>query len=244
MIRTAMAVALAVAANVPALAHEPGTAEFNQAVRGFLLENPEILSEMQVVLEERQRVQMATQQADVLERETARIFESEHNIVLGNPEGDVTVVEFFDYNCGFCARAMRDMQAVIERDPNVRFVLKEFPILGPDSTDAHTVSLAVARIAPAKYPEFHQLLLGGDGPATLETAFATAEMVGIDRRELEAAIVPPSAEPAFTEAYELAHSLRISGTPSYVVGGEVVFGAQGAETLLRQVEAHRASLTE
>ena len=226
-----------------AFAHEPGSPAFNYAIREYLLENPEILGEMQAALQEKQLELAAQAQAEALANDADRIFDSEHNIVLGNPDGDVTIVEFFDYNCGYCARAMRDMQAVIESDPNVRFVLKEFPILGPSSSEAHVVSMAIARTAPDKYSEFHQDLLTGGSEANGETAMAIAERLGVDMVALEQAMVPSENEDAFNEAYELATALQISGTPSYVVGDQVMFGAQGPDALLEQVKAAREAAT-
>ena len=226
-----------------ASAHEPGSPAFDHAIRTYLLENPEILGEMQAALQEKQLELAAAAQAEALANDADRIFDSEHNIVLGNPDGDVTVVEFFDYNCGYCARAMRDMQAVIESDPNVRFVLKEFPILGPSSAEAHVVSMAVARTAPDKYPDFHQALLTGGSEANGDVAMSIAESLGIDMVTLENALVPSDNEEAFNEAYELATALQISGTPSYVVGDEVMFGAQGSQALLERVEAAREAAT-
>ncbi|MBR7518288.1 thioredoxin domain-containing protein, partial [Mycobacterium tuberculosis] len=85
-----------------------------------------------------------------------KLFNSSLDAVFGNPKGDVTVVEFFDYNCGYCKRALPDMDALLKSDPKLRFVMKEFPILGPDSTKAHIVAKAFKALMPEKYLEFHR----------------------------------------------------------------------------------------
>ena len=228
------------------LAFAQGTDDdaFGDRVRAYLLENPEILAEMQQALEAKREEAERVAQAATLEKQADLIFRSENDAVLGNPDGDVTIVEFFDYNCGFCERAMADMQTVIEADPDVRFVLKEFPILGPASLDAHTVSMAVARIAPDTYDEFHRRLLSGDARADGDTAVQLALDLGIDEEALRSAVDDPASQQAFAEAYQLADSLRITGTPSYVVGGEVLFGAVGAEALLERIERVRSVSSE
>ena len=231
------------ASALPSNAHEPGSDEFNQAIRDYLLANPQILGEMQAAFDAKQQELAEEAQAQALAENSDRIFRSPHDLVLGNPNGDVTIVEFYDYNCGFCARAMQDMQTVIEADANVRFVLKEFPILGPNSTDAHVVSMAVGRVAPEKYGEFHQRLLGLQESKNAEVAARVASELGIDLADLEAAMVDPAEDEAFAEAYSIARSLQISGTPAYVVGDSVVFGAQGANELLAQVKKAREKVS-
>jgi hypothetical protein len=107
-------------------------------------------------------------------------------MVLGNPDGDITLVEFFDYNCGFCKRAMEDVVKIMETDSNVRVVLKEFPILGPDSLAAHQVSMAFRKLAPEKYGEYHMELLGADVRATEALAIELAKSFGVDEEALRA----------------------------------------------------------
>jgi protein-disulfide isomerase len=112
---------------------------------------------------------------------------SSHQVTLGNPNGDVTLVEFFDYNCGFCKRALSDMLTLLKQDPNLKVVLKELPILGPGSTEAARVAVAVRMQDPdgQKYLAFHQGLLGEPGPASKEKAHAAAQKLGLDMAQLE-----------------------------------------------------------
>ena len=208
-------------------------------VREYLLSNPEILGDMQVVLEERERENQRVAQLETIDAASDQIFNASYDGVVGNPEGSVTVVEFFDYNCGFCKRAMEDMEAMVAADPDLRFVLKEFPILGPDSQAAHVVSMAFRNLAPEKYGDFHRQLLSG-GRATEATAIAAALAQGVDEAELREEMKNPAITEAFGKTYELANSLAITGTPSYVIGDEVVFGALGQAVLEEKVKVVRA----
>jgi protein-disulfide isomerase len=159
--------------------------------------------------------------------------------ILGNPEGSVTLVEFFDYNCGYCKRALADMDGMLAADPDLKFVLKEFPILGPDSQKAHVVSMAFRSLHPDLYPEFHRRLLGASGRADEASAIALAVELGADEAALRREMGNPAIGEAFARTYELADRLAITGTPSYVVGDEVVFGALGQEILTEKVANFR-----
>tara|TARA_R110002126_G_scaffold291527_1_gene453429 strand:- start:19218 stop:20006 length:789 start_codon:yes stop_codon:yes gene_type:complete len=227
---------LLLVAPVPAFALDDAQKEeFGQFIREYLIANPEILLEAQQAYEAKQELVQRTQAKQVIVDAREKIFESPHNIVLGNPQGDVTIVEFFDYNCGYCKRAMKDMEEIIASDPNVRFVLKEFPILGEDSIAAHRVSTAFSNLAPEKYEEFHLELLGGRGRATEASAIKLALKLGVDEAALRAAMNDDIVNNSFRETYQLADGLGISGTPSYVVGEEAVFGAVGTLTLAGKI---------
>ncbi|TWG93873.1 protein-disulfide isomerase [Mesorhizobium sp. J18] len=214
--------------------------EIELIVRDYLLANPDLLIDMQTALEERQREEQRVSQQQIISEAGDRIFNSKFDGIIGNPDGTVTIVEFFDYNCGFCKRALEDMQNLVETNPDLRFVLKEFPILGPESQQASVVSLAFHTIAPEKYGEFHNRLLGGDGRADEETAIGIALSLGVDEAALREAMENPEIMHAFAETYQLAEQLAITGTPSYVIGNEVVFGALGREVLAQKIEAARA----
>ncbi|WEX07080.1 DsbA family protein [Chelativorans sp. AA-79] len=208
-------------------------------VREYLLSNPEILLEMQSALEEKMKNQQAQASQQAIAGSAEQIFQSAHDGIIGNPDGDVTIVEFFDYNCGYCKRALSDMEALLAKDGNLRFVLKEFPILGPDSHAAHVVSMAFRKLAPEKYGEFHRRLLGSQGRANEETAMRIATDLGVEEAALRESMKDPEIEKAFAETYQLANTLQINGTPSYVVGQEVVYGALGQDHLTEKIAAAR-----
>lgn len=208
-------------------------------VRNYLIAHPEVMLEVQASLENRQQEQQKLAQSAVIENFSDGLFRAETDGVLGNPEGNVTIVEFFDYNCGYCKRALSDMEVMIQADPELRFVLKEFPILGQDSQKAHVVSMAFKALYPDRYAEFHRQLLGSSGRADESSAMALAMKLGADRDALLAAMSKPDVNEALALNYELANMLSITGTPSYVVGNEVVFGALGHETLSVKVANFR-----
>ena len=230
------------AAAPPAGAEQPmARAQIESIVREYLVSNPEILSEVQVALEERERDLQQAAQIETIQQARDTIFNASYDGIVGNPEGDVTVVEFFDYNCGFCKRAFEDMEALVSDNPDLRFVLKEFPILGPDSQKAHVVSMAFRTLAPEKYIDFHRALLMGGGRANEDAAIRAAVAQGVDEAALREEMKNPAITDAFGETYELANRLSISGTPSYVVGNEVVFGALGQAVLEEKMELARAA---
>lgn len=224
----------------PGAARNLDRAEVEAIVREYLLANPEILIEMQDVLEKRQAEEQRLAALAAIEEAKDEIFNSAYDGVVGNPNGTTTVVEFYDYNCGFCERAMQDMLALTAANPDLRFVLKEFPILGPDSQKAHVVSMAFRSLMPEKYGEFHRQLMSMDGRAGEATAMKVALSLGADEAALKAAMKDPAIGEAFNRTYELANKLNITGTPSYVVGNEVVYGALGADVLSEKIAAARA----
>ncbi len=227
-----------VAGNQPAVSVgdtvEPARAQIESVVRDYLAANPEILIEMQTALELREEERQRAGQMETIRGSADEIFNAQYDGVFGNPEGSVTVVEFFDYNCGFCKRALADMEAMVEANPELRFVLKEFPILGPDSQRAHVVSMAFRHLAADRYPEFHRELLSGNR-ATEASAIDIAVRLGVEEAALRAEMENPEILQAFATTYELANSLSITGTPSYVIGDEVVFGALGQQVLEQKV---------
>jgi protein-disulfide isomerase len=163
-------------------------------------------------------------------------------VTLGNPQGDVTVVEFFDYNCSYCKRAMSDMLDLIKDDGKLKFVLKEFPVLGEGSIQAAQVAAAVRmqdNTGGKKYLEFHQKLLGGRGQADRTRALAVAKDIGLDVARIEKDMASDEVKATIEENFKLAEALGLNGTPSYVVGSDVVVGAVGINTLREKVNGAR-----
>lgn len=215
--------------------------EIEAIVRDYLVGNPEILIEVQAALETRQEEAQRVAQVDTIKNASETIFNASYDGLIGNPAGTVTIVEFFDYNCGFCKRALDDMDRLVADNSDLRFVLKEFPILGADSQKAHQVSMAVRMVAPEKYGEFHRTLMAGPGRASEASAIAVASSLGVDEAAIRAEMNNPEINRAFGETYELANRLAITGTPSYIIGEEVVFGALGHQVLAQKIEQTRAA---
>jgi protein-disulfide isomerase len=199
---------------------------------------------MQQALEAKQAEEQRVAHLEVIKDAKQQIFNASYDGYVGNPDGKTTIVEFYDYNCGYCKRAQEDMLALTEADPDLRFVLKEFPILGPDSQKASIVSMAVRTLMPEKHGEFHNLLIGAPGRASEAAAIKIALQLGVDEAKLREEMKNPAITEAFSETYDLANKLQITGTPSYVVGNEVVFGALGKEVLGEKIAAARACMAD
>ena len=170
-----------------------------------------------------------------------RLFNSPRQVVLGNPQGNVTMVEFFDYNCGYCKRAMDDMLTLLKNDPNLKVVLKEFPVLGPGSVEAAKVAIAVRMQDKTgkKYLDFHQRLLGGRGQADKARALAAAKEVGFDIARLEKDIESDEVKASLEESFKLAEALGLNGTPSYV-DRQTSGGRRGRPRRAAGKDQHRA----
>ena len=214
--------------------------EIGDLVRQYLIDNPEVLLEAQDALQTKREQAAAAKAATGIEKNKQELLSDATDLVLGNPKGDVTIVEFFDYNCTYCKHAIKDMSALIKSDPNVRFVLKEFPILGEDSIEAHKIALAFRAIAPEKYGEYHMALLGGTSHANKETALKVAESFGVSKAEIAKQVAANAGEQSVKSSYQLADALGITGTPAYVIGDDLTTGVAGLDVLTQKVANMRA----
>jgi protein-disulfide isomerase len=206
-------------------------------VRNYLLAHPEVLEEAMTELSKRQAVAETEKHEASVAKNAETIFNSPRGVVLGNKEGDVTFVEFFDYNCGYCKRAMADMLDLMKADPKLKVVLKEFPVLSQGSVEAAQVAVAV-RMQDAsgkKYLDFHQKLLGGRGPADKARAMAAAKEAGLDTGRIERDLASPEVRATIEENFKLAEAMGMNGTPSYVIGKQVVIGAVGFDSLKEKI---------
>lgn len=201
----------------------PREKEIVDIVRNYLTENPEILVEMTTELDNRQRDEQATQQEKAISENAETIFRSKHAYIGGNPQGDVTVVEFFDYNCSYCKRAMPDLIKLMDSDDKVRVVLKELPIFGGDSDDAAKGALAAKM--QGKYFEMHQKLFSDSGKADKAKVLRIANELGLDVEQLEKDMEGEEVEQALEEAREIAQKLGLQGTPFYLIGDQTIPGA-------------------
>jgi len=215
--------------------------EIEAVIKKYLVEHPEVIAEALAELEKRQAEVAAERHRKAVKEQAETIFNSPRHVVIGNRKGDVNLVEFFDYNCGYCKRAMKDMLDLMKADPNVRVVLKEFPVLGQQSVEAATVAVAVRMqdTDGKKYLDFHQKMLSGRGQADKARAMAVAKEVGLDMARLEKDMAGPEIRATLAESFKLADALGLSGTPAYVVGEEVVVGAIGLDGLKTKVSYAR-----
>ncbi|MEN0087620.1 MAG: DsbA family protein [Pseudomonadota bacterium] len=214
-------------------------AEVETIIRDYLMNNPELLTEMQQALEAKQAEQQATAQAGALTELADLIYKSDYAIEVGNPDAPHTVVEFFDYNCGFCRRSLNLFEETAAKHPDVKFIFKEFPILSEDSLEAHKVSIAVSQARPDLYRDFHVALMGASGRATGEKARSVALGFGMDEAMLDEALASDSIDDAIRETYRIAEGLGINGTPGFIVGDEVIPGAISMSDLEARYENMR-----
>jgi protein-disulfide isomerase len=215
--------------------------EIERIVREYLIRNPEVLQEAIAALEKKQAVAEAERHKAAVKENAQLLFNSKRHVVVGNPQGDVNFVEFFDYNCGYCKRALEDMMTLMKADPKLRVVLKEFPVLGPASVDAARVGVAVRMQDKTgkKYLEFHQKLLTGRGQVDRARAIAAAREVGLDVARIERDMSSEEARASLEESMMLAERIGLNGTPSYVIGDTVVVGAVGLDALKSKVNEAR-----
>ena len=215
--------------------------EIETIIRNYLIAHPEVLEEAMAELNKRQAAAEAEKHEASVEQNSDAIFNSPRGVVLGNKDGDVTFVEFFDYNCGYCKRAMTDMLDLMKSDSKLKVVLKEFPVLSQGSVEAAQVAVAVRMQDPGgkKYLDFHQRLLGGRGAADKARAIAAAKEAGLDVARIEKDLASPEVRATIEENFKLAESMGMNGTPSYVIGKQVVIGAVGLEGLKEKIGVAR-----
>jgi protein-disulfide isomerase len=211
--------------------------DIESIVRNYLITHPEVLEEAMAELNKRQTAAETEKHEKSVAKNADTIFNSPRGVTLGNKDGDVTFVEFFDYNCGYCKRAMADMLDLMKTDPKLKVVLKEFPVLGPGSVEAAQVAVAARMQDPTgkKYLDFHQKLLGGRGQADKAHALAAAKDAGFDMARLEKDMASPEVRATIEENFKLAEDMGMNGTPSYVIGKEVVVGAVGLDGLKEKI---------
>jgi protein-disulfide isomerase len=220
---------------------EPQRGEIEKIVREYLLSHPEVLEEVSAELGKRQSAAEARKHEEAVSKNAQAIFSSPRGVFIGNKDGDVSFVEFFDYNCGYCKRAMTDMLELMKSDPKLKVVLKEFPVLGPSSVEAAQVAVAVRMQDPTgkKYLDFHQKLLSGRGQADKARAMAAAKDAGADMTRLEKDLTSPEVRATLEENFRLAEEMGMNGTPSYVIGKQVVIGAVGVDSLREKIGVAR-----
>ena len=206
-------------------------------IENYILDNPEVILRAVQRLDEREREQQdADKRAAITENRDA-LYADVNSHVAGNPDGDVTVVEFFDYRCPYCRRSMAAVQAILEEDPNIRFVFKEFPVLGPDSLVASRAAIVAQRVDPGKYLAFHRALMGARGVLDKAAVLQIAAEVGLDAEHLGEAMDRPDVAAIIDQNYALAGALGVNGTPTFLIGDVLVPGAI-------DVDAFRAIIAE
>lgn len=214
---------------------------FRAEIKAYLLENPEVLAEAIDVLQERQAQAAAEEDVALVNANADDLFSDGHSFVGGNPEGNITVVEFIDYRCGYCRKAHAEVAELISSDGDIRYVVKEFPILGDQSVIAARFAIATLQTLGAEAYEkvnagFYESFRGDVTPETL-TAFATD--LGLNAETIMAQMDAPEVTKVIEENHLLAQRLRISGTPTFVMGDQMLRGYAPLETMREIVAEER-----
>lgn len=216
---------------------------FRAEVRAYLLENPEVLMEAITVLEERQASEGAARDMQLVARYSEELFNAPHDLIEGNPDGDITIVEFLDYRCSFCRRALPEVAALLEDDSNIRLVIKELPILGEQSTMASRFALS-ARMTEGDeaYSLLHEALMTMRSDVSEASLSRLAVDLGYDGDAILAGMDDPEITAVIEANYALAQALQISGTPTFVLGRQVIRGFVPADQMAQILAEERAAL--
>lgn len=237
---TVVALGLGLLGGSAALAAEPAPAlpreEIEKIVRDYLMREPEIIYEAIQELQQRRAVAEAQRQQQAVEANKAALFSNDEDPIIGNPEGDVTLVEFFDYRCGYCRSMVPSLRSLVEKDKGLRLVMKEFPVLGPDSVTAARASLAADM--QGQFPEFHLALMGSK-QLDLDTIMGIARRMGLDVDRLAADMESGSVQETIEANAKLATELGITGTPSFVIGSKLIPGAVDIAQIESLIAAQR-----
>ena len=235
---TALAIGLAVAP-IAGFAQEPSDARIKELALEAIRENPQIIMEAVQLLEQQQAATQADAAADVPKNQLQSLEHDPNAPVLGNPDGDVTVVEFFDYNCPYCRRAMSEVQGLLDADQDVRLVYREWPILSEGSVFAAKAALAARE--QDKYEEFHWALMGMEERAEEASVMRLAEEIGLDVKRLRTDMDEPEVQEHIDESMRLSQALGFNGTPSFVIGDDLVPGFVEQDQLEALVDKTRES---
>jgi protein-disulfide isomerase len=232
---------VALSTAVPARADEFTPAqkqEMGAFIRDYLVNNPQVLREAIEALDKQDKDKAAEAVKQTVADQAGPLFSSAHQATIGNPAGTATLVEFFDYNCHYCKGALPDVTKLMKGDPNLKLVLKDFPVLGPGSVDAAVVASAARNQLPGdKFWAFHTKLLGMHGPVGKAEALQVAKDLGLDMAKLQKDMDSPEVKAGLQENMKLADALQINGTPTFVVGQDLVVGAVGFDQLKDKVDS-------
>lgn len=212
-------------ASAPTAMTEAERQDFRAEVRAYLLENPEVLMEAIAILEDRQGAAEQANDAALIAANRAAIFEDPASWVGGNPKGDITVVEFMDYRCGYCRKAFEEVETLVNGDANIRFIVKEFPILGEASDISSRFAIATLQLAGSDaYKKAHDALVTLRGEVTPDTLDRLAGDLGLDAAAIRARMSAPEVTAVIASNRALAETLKINGTPTFVIDGVMLRG--------------------
>ena len=212
--------------------------ELGEFIKNYLVDNPEVLRAAIDALDKHDKQVAEAEREKAVSGESSALFDSKFQATIGNPKASATLVEFFDYNCHYCKGALPDITRLIKGDSGLKLVLKDFPVLGPGSVEAAKVASAARNQLPGDaFWQFHTKLLATHGPVGKAEALAVARELGLDMDRLAKDMESPSINTGIEEVMRLADTLQINGTPSFVVGQDVVVGAVGYDELKDKIDS-------
>ena len=240
----AAAVALMLVPGRPALAQEFSPTQKNEIetiIRDYIVSHPEVLQEAIAELDKRQAAADTEKAKATIASNAETLFNSSRQVVLGNPKGDVTMVEFFDYNCPYCRKAMTTLDALIKSDPKLKIVLRDLPIVHPpESIEVAKIAMAAKNQLPAeKFWDFHKKLFSASRIVSKPQALQVAKEAGLDMARLDKDAESDAVKAALVDSDRLSQILNLRGTPAFVLGDDVVFGALEDDEMKAQIAAVR-----
>ncbi len=242
LISSLFALALGCSLVVPAVAdsfNPEQKKDLEKLIHSYLVEHPEVLSEVAAALDAKEKKAAEEQRGTFLSSAAKDLFHDNMDAVVGNPKGDITVVEFMDYNCGWCRKSIKEMQALVGSDKNVRVVMKEFPIFGEGSE--YAARAAMASVKQGKYWPFHQALFATEGKVTPEIVDQVATQQGLDLAKLKTDMNDPAIAANIAKTVQLAESLQLTGTPGFIVDTKVFPGYVPQDALSMAIATARAN---
>ncbi|MDF1668577.1 MAG: DsbA family protein [Roseovarius sp.] len=215
---------------------------FRAEVRAYLLDNPQVIMEAVAVLEQHEQVAQKQTDVDLVTANSADLFSDKNSWAGGNPEGDITLVEFMDYRCGYCRKAFDEVEQLIELDGNIRFVIKELPILGEESELSSRFAIATLQLAGDEaYKATHDALITFKGPINDTSLGRIAETLGLDGPAILDHMNSDQVADVITQNRELAGRMQISGTPSFVMDDQMLRGYLPLEGMMQMAEDIRTN---
>lgn len=211
--------------------------EIEKIVHEYIMENPEIISDAIYVLQERAEAQKAEQESAALKDMSDMLFANPVDPVGGNAEGTITLVEFFDYNCGYCKRSSPVLEQLVKDNPNLKVVFKEWPILSESSAIAARIALAVNLVQPELYEPLHHELLSASSLRSADDVWKIAKKVGVNQALVEAKLNSPEVNQHLQQTSTLAQQLGITGTPAFIVGDQILKGAYPIEQIQQAIDS-------
>ncbi|MCS3474164.1 DsbA family protein [Bradyrhizobium elkanii] len=210
-----------------------------EVVKEYLLQNPEVLRDASIELERRTEQMRKADQAKALTRYRSQLLSPRGSTIIGNPNGSKSLVAFFDYNCPYCRASVGDIQKLVDKNPELRVVLREFPILGPDSTATSRLALAVARETSdaSLRARYYTSLMKTKGSMTGVLALSTATGMGLDEKKLKSDLKDPEIDAILRENFSAAEALGVNGTPAFVIGDQIIVGAVGVDRMQSALSA-------